>query len=213
MKLIKSALLSAAVAFAAYTAPASALPVTIDFGGANAVAPSLAFSGGGYTVTATPWVTNSAKTVFNAGFAVTQTKAKPAAINEGGLGVFATKTSSQHDINAGSLNANDALQLTFNQKVKLQSVRFSRVDGSDIFDFYLDGFANYMFSAATPMPLAQYIFNLKGTTFAFGATRPDSDYKIRSVTVSAVPLPPAVMLFLTGLFGIGVLARRRVKIG
>jgi hypothetical protein len=206
----KKILTAAAIATALSATSASALTTTIDFGNANSgPVGSLVFTKAGFTVTASASTTDNARNVIDAG-KVTQTK-HTTDVNGGGLGVLNATGDSNHDID-GAILRNDLLNLKFNKAVKLKSVRFARVDSNDVFDFWLS--SAYTFSAATPFPLAQYVFagtGAIGSLFGFGATADTSDYKIRSVTVSAVPLPPAAMLLITGLFGIGALGRRRSK--
>jgi hypothetical protein len=208
MKNLKKLVAATAVATALTATSASALTMTFDFGGANnAGAPSIAFTQGAYTVTASGSVTDNARNAIAlGGVKVTQTKAT-ANPNGGGLGILNT-SKDDHDIDGFKLY-NDLLSLTFNKTVKIKSVRFSRVDSNDMFDFWLGG--AYQFSAATPFPLAQYALGFIGKTFGFGATEDTSEYKIRSITVSSVPLPPAMVLMFTGLLGIGALGRRRNK--
>ncbi len=212
MKYFKSLLGAAAVLTAVSATPSFALTTTIDFGLANnAGAPSLTFNQGGYTVTASALVTDNARNELGSrGAVVTQTK-HTTDVNGGGLGELNAPGDTNHDID-GAIQRNDLVSLVFDKAVKLKSVRFARVDSNDVFDFWTAG--GYQFSAATPFPLAQYIFaggGVIGKFFAFGATNDTSDYKIRSVTVSAVPLPPAAVLLVTGLFGIGALGRRKSK--
>ncbi len=210
MKLSKKLLAAAAVLTAISATPSFALTTTIDFGLANnAGAPAIVFSQGGYNVTASALVTDNARTVIGSGL-VTQTK-HTTDVNGGGIGELNNAGDTSHDID-GAILRNDLVQLVFDKAVKLKSVRFARVDSNDFFDFYT--VAGYQFSAATPFPLAEYIFGgggIIGKVFGFGATLDTSDYKIRSVTVSAVPLPPAALLLVTGLFGIGALGRRKNK--
>jgi hypothetical protein len=216
MKYGKSIVAAAAIATALSATSASALTTTIDFGvGPTSIGtPTLVFTGGGLTVTATPYVTDDLRNLVDASPAVVNSTHKTSNVNKGGLGESNAPGDTDHRID-GAILRNDLVGLVFNKAVKLKSVRFSEVDGSDVFDFYTSpGVAGYVFSAATPFPLAEYIFGgggVIGSFFGFGATDRLSDYKIRSVTVSAVPLPPAALLLVTGLFGIGALGRRRTK--
>jgi hypothetical protein len=212
MKYGKKILTVAAIATALSATSASALTTTIDFGltgNGKTTFSSLVFTKDGFTVTAFGLATDNARNVIGAG-KLTQTK-HTTDPNGGGLGELNDKGDTSHDID-GANKRNDLVGLQFNKAVKLKSVRFARVDSNDIFDFWAP--SGYSFSAATPFPLAQYVFaggGVIGSLFGFGATADTSDYKIRSVTVSAVPLPPAAMLLITGLFGIGALGRRRSK--
>jgi hypothetical protein len=206
----KKILATAAIATALSATSASALTTTIDFGLANSgPVSSLVFTKDGFTVTASALTTDNARHVIDTG-KVTQTK-HTTDVNGGGLGELNAAGDSNHDID-GAILRNDLVALKFNKAVKLKSVRFARVDSNDVFDFWTT--TGYSFSAATPFPLAQYMFaggGVIGSLFGFGATADTSDYKIRSVTVSAVPLLPAAMLLITGLFGVGALGRRRSK--
>jgi hypothetical protein len=215
MKYGKSLVAAATIATVLSATSASAITTTIDFGGATALGtPTLVFTGGGLTVTATPYVTDDLRNLVDASTAVVNSTRNTTNVNKGGLGESNAPGDTDHRID-GAILRNDLVGLVFNKAVKLKSVRFSEVDGSDVFDFYTSpGVAGYVFSAATPFPIAEYIFGgggVIGSFFGFGATDRLSDYKIRSVTVSAVPLPPAALLLLTGLFGIGALGRRRTK--
>ena len=202
-------------------------------------APSFTYSGilGSTTLVITPWAESpghiqqaSAPTSV-----VTRTWNYPAGNpkedkNAGGIGVLSPATGKTHDINA-DLKSGDLAQFKFSHAVRLVSVEFSRVDSNDNFDFFMGGL--YQFTKNIPNRTINNIYhtysfalNTVSNVFGFGTlfvtpkgyvcegeTKCDvgSNYKVRSITVSAVPLPPALLLFATGLLGVGSLGRRRRK--
>ena len=198
--------------------PASALTTTIDFG--NFAGPSEQSSTTGYsysllsgvTLDVTAAVTDNSRNAVpsTSTTAVTRTKRVLTQPNAGGLGELNATGDTSHDID-GAILRNDLLAFNFSHAVKLVSVRFARVDGNDVFDFWKGGV--YNFTASTTLFPLIYTFapNTIGKMFGFGTISDVSDYKIRSITVSAVPLPPSALLFLTGLLGVGLLGRRRSK--
>ena len=206
--------------------PASALTTTIDFGSfTGGAAEQTSHTGysysllSGVTLDVTAAVTDNSHNQVGttSTTAVTRTKNIPGnntpgnkAANLGGLGELNDKGDTSHDID-GAVLRNDLLKFNFSHAVKLVSIRFSRVDGNDVFDFWKGG--AYQFTSPTPLFPLIYTFapNTIGKMFGFGTTSDVSDYKIRSITVSAVPLPPSALLFLTGLLGVGLLGRRRSK--
>lgn len=211
MKHWKKIIAGTAIAVSLSATSALALSTTFDFGTRpnSGTVSSVSYTSGIFNVTATGNTTTPTRIVNGTAFVINDHNTTA---NFGGLGVKAT-TTSQTYINNG-VQKNDLLTLDFGKTVKLQSALFSFVDSNDFFDFWVNG--TYLFTAQAPL-LANYILNVKGKTFGFGATAGGNtaatrvDYKVRAVTVSAVPLPPAGILFTMGLMGLGALGRRRKK--
>lgn len=113
----------------------------------------------------------------------------------------------------GSANVGDGtyetLILTFNQEVSLDEVIFA---GEGHGDF--NGMVKVNGSDETPLSNALAL-GLIGTTFEFQYIPQDggtvNEFYIESVTVSAVPLPAALPLFLSMLVGMGALRWWRNK--
>ncbi len=207
----------AAATFAAVTATASsALAVTYDFGADASSGPSASLN---FTIGAGITAVASARTIDATGTDTGTAKVglyhdtRP---NEGGLGVTAPGDTN-HEIDGGSsIGLRDMLLLTFNQKVKIVKASFSRVDnkfdGDDAFITFdgtridTDGLIDLAVSFPNFLPIG-----VEGTVIGFGALFSNDDYKLRSITVTPIPLPPAALLLLSGMAGMGVLARRRRK--
>jgi hypothetical protein len=229
MKNLRRILAVAAVATAVSSSSAFALTTTLDFGnftggGSFPGSSQTSVTGWSYnvfpgvTLQLSPEYTNSARVIQPHNLTdpsiLTRTRNLPTGhpneVNSGGIGELKSSHESIHDIN-GALTYGDLVKFTFSHAVKLVSIRFSRVDSNDVFDFWNNSV--YQFTAPTPTPAGQYVFApfTFGSIFDFGTIKLGSDYKIRSITVSSVPLPPAALLFVTGLFGVGALGRRRSK--
>jgi hypothetical protein len=209
MKMIRTCLAAAALTVASVSA-ASALTVTFNFTGPGAEQPTFNFSSGGINVTADAFTTDEARTTITNGVAlVSRSQQSGSDPNTGGLGVR-NAPGDLHEID-GAVGLNDLLTLFFDRKVKLVSALFTRVTpGVDDFDFWTS--AGYQFTAAAPLTPTEYLFGgVVDDTFRFGAVGSDDRYKLRSVTVSTVPLPPAAVLLVTGLLGIGALSRKKRK--
>jgi hypothetical protein len=90
------------------------------------------------------------------------------------------------------------------------------VDGDDDFDLFIDGVrvlpADRNIAAQNPFSLV----GLSGTSISFGADRGtlsnlnEDDFRLGSITVSAVPEPATLMLLGGALAALGVAYRRRV---
>jgi hypothetical protein len=210
MKYWKTLLAAAGMTIAGASA-AQALTVTFDFSTQSGVPVALkSYSAGGINLDVTALTTDESRNLLAVPASVSLSKAfgDP---NKGGLGV-ANSSADDHRID-GKVGLNDLLSLVFDRKVKLVSALFSNVDASDDFDFWVGSpslAGGYQFTAPTPLPLAQYNFtSVFGSIFGFGAIGTDDDFKLKSITVSTIPLPPAAILLITGLLGIGILGRRR----
>jgi hypothetical protein len=200
MNKFKSLIVASAALVGSFAGSANATPVTFDFSLVKyAVTPTINYvDGSGLAVEAsTPVGGVSATLVY---------PVRPT--NSGGLGV--TSGPGDSPIVDG-VGLDDLLNLTFNHKVKIISAVFSEIDFSDDFNFIVDGSNQGHFH----IPLISHLYNFSGEqghVFGFGAGENNDDFKLKSITVSAVPLPPALLLFVSGLFGIGLLGRRRNKL-
>ncbi len=199
MKTLRNLFFTTAIFSALSVGHANALPVTIDFStAANSATSSLTFSNGGITVIATAGSpTGLVNTRVNAGDK-----------NKGGLGVTAEPGDNGAIDGFGFV---DLLNLVFNKKVKIISARFSEVDKHDDYSFYTSAGLQW----TRDLPYNFFVNNFggaQGTEFGFGALAFDDDYRLRSITVSPVPLPASLLLLLTGIAGVGALGRRKAKI-
>jgi len=112
----------------------------------------------------------------------------------------------------------EAVQLTFDQEVQIESLYFSYVGYDDDFSikadagpaleydivggsYYDNGSGYYNFAGS----------GLAGSIFEIGAPNWNDDFKLAGVkfSVSTVPLPPAVLMFGAALLGLGWLKRRK----
>ncbi|WP_169568825.1 VPLPA-CTERM sorting domain-containing protein [Sneathiella limimaris] len=113
----------------------------------------------------------------------------------------------------------ESITLTFNQEVSLQSVYFNYVGYDDDFSIMADAGPNSVFDIVGgnryDSDSGYYDFadgGLVGTVFTIAAPYYDDDFKLAGLQfspVSAVPLPPAVLMFGAALIGLGVLKRRK----
>jgi hypothetical protein len=200
-----ASLVVASAAFAALAVgSAQATPITFNFaasnlpggaGGSIVGVPSLSFTdvASGLTVTATA---DQGK--------VSATKPIPSRPS-GGLGVISTPGDSPIVDGTGIL---DVLNLTFSAGVKIRSAIFTEIDTGDTIKFSIDN----AFIANLSNITSLFTFaGQDGTKFSFASFAKNDDFKLASISVSPVPLPPALLLFASGLFGIGLLGRRRNK--
>jgi hypothetical protein len=199
MKAIRNTLL-ATLALTAFSAvEAKALPISFDFSTVAHVATgSLTYTVGGLSVTA---AAGSPTALVNA-------RVNAGDKNKGGLGV----TNSPGDNGAvDGFGFSDLLNLVFSHRVKLISARFAEVDKNDDYDFYTQA----VFQWHRDLPYNFFVNNFGGpvgTKFGFGASESNDDYRLRSITVSPIPLPGSLVMLITGLLGVGTLARRKSKI-
>ncbi|EKU98303.1 hypothetical protein Lepto7375DRAFT_7581 [Leptolyngbya sp. PCC 7375] len=202
---MKNQLLTGALAAAtlAVTSVVQATPVralTFDFTGPEGVFPSLNFSQGDISVTATGTDLFFDRNVFQ---------------NNDGLGVtFSTSNLENNEVDG--LGLDETLNLEFSEQVNLVSATFSRVGFNDQFRLLVDG--NQLVQADIPnsdlfdsfFDLDVGIFNFSpsptGSLFGFTVTDFNDDYLLRAVEVTPVPTPAAV---LPGLFGMGMAAFRK----
>jgi len=107
----------------------------------------------------------------------------------------------------------ETLSLVFDTKVVIDSITF-RDSGHNIWEANDNGFFSLQIddNGFNATPFAPFPAMLMGTEFDFKyllAKGSDWQFYIDSITVSAVPLPPALLLFGAALGGIGFLGRRR----
>ncbi|MEH6405014.1 MAG: hypothetical protein V7750_16675 [Sneathiella sp.] len=105
---------------------------------------------------------------------------------------------------------NDVAIFNFNQDVKFESVTFSNWDNNDQYTFFVgDPLQNQGFNFLSGYDLAAQ--NYIASMFGIGAHDSNDNFRIASISVSAVPLPTSVLLFGGALLGLGWLSRRKVK--
>ncbi|GMQ84051.1 MAG: hypothetical protein BMS9Abin06_0803 [Gammaproteobacteria bacterium] len=137
-----------------------------------------------------------------------------------GLGVCEALTASGRCSPSSDDNVtfDELLRLDFNQPVSLSDITFingnhgNTFDG--VFELSVDG------GPATTYNLtSNFSMNLTGTTFDFinpniqGGSNVSNGYQfyIGSATVTAVPVPAAGWLFVSGMLGLAGLSRRKVR--
>ncbi len=206
MRFIRSTMLAGATAALLSASPA--LAVTIDFGANNlALTNSITVSQQGYTLTATGHGTDASGNIL-VDAQVKQTGSL--ANNEGGFGI-STVADGNHEIDGGIGGSNihrELLLLTFNAPVRIASAAFSRVDADDDVSIFVDGVLKTTKSIGSGWNNfigADFI----GTTFGFAALGQDDNFKLRAIELTPVPLPPAILAMVSGIFGLGVLGRKK----
>jgi len=130
-----------------------------------------------------------------------------------GLGAF-----SENDFNNDQtqFNSLESIEFDFGSAVSVSNIEFNAGDDNDCsgpqteggcgdFDLWIDG----MF-VATLTAVDLFTDVLTGTTFEFRAVTPGAGFVIAQFElVNEVPIPGAIPLFLAGMAGMGVAARRR----
>lgn len=214
MKIRRAAAAVALIAFGALAAaPASAATFnfTGDFFGSIAPdSPSKTFTVDGITVTVTAGTFSNASNPSNINFANRLVDLDFFS----GLGADGRFDGDNIDGRLG----NDVLVFSFSRKIIFENIRFRNRDGNDDFAFgavtgslfdrivdFEDVQNTVLVSAFATMDQAM------GRTFGIGAIQSNDNFTIRSIEVAAVPIPAALPLFLSGLLGMGWLARRRRK--
>lgn len=194
---LKTYLIAGAIAWAAFASVAHSA-TTFNFGGATGTTASKTFTADGITVVATG-VRAGPFGLFQFSGNVTQTA--------DGLGVGSfPDTSGEID----GFILRDALILTFDQLVKLTEAAFGDVQRNDDWDIYIDngsGSFSQLADDSTDNPF-QFGDSLV-KRIAFGADGLDDDFRVKSLTVSAVPLPAGGLLLIGAVGGLAALRRRR----
>lgn len=112
----------------------------------------------------------------------------------------------------------EAVQLTFDQEVQIESLYFSYVGYDDDFSIKADAGATFEYDIVggnyNDNGQGYYNFSgdgLIGTVFEIAAPYWNDDFKLAGVqfAVSTVPLPPAVLMFGAALLGLGWIKRRK----
>ena len=211
---MKSLLTAAAVAAALVFSATSAQAVTYNFTGANS-GQADSYTYGDLTV--------------GAGHYHTDTGAVHSQVTGDSLDDQVTRTSAglgvDSDISGGGQDSdnqvdgsgdNDVLVFSFGSAVQLISVTFSHFSGNDDFSYFFDGDGNGnldfdLIAGNLDTGGSTYTFGgtYVGTLFGIGAIGSNDEYRVKSINVSAVPLPAALPLFGAALLGMGFLARRR----
>lgn len=111
---------------------------------------------------------------------------------------------------------NDVLVFTFSREVFFDEITFGGVDGNDDFAFGSvtgNSFLRVVDFQDVVNPTAVSGFTTlaerTGTSFGIGAIGPNDNFTVASISVTPVPLPPALLLLGSALVGLGVMSRRR----
>ena len=136
--------------------------------------------------------------------------------SSGGLGVFIGGSDSRTIDGNGP---DETLKLTFNVPVELISILFGAVDSNDQYKLLVDG--NIFVDDA---PVVTSLVNFGGSTaarsgsmFEFTVVNSNDDYRLDWITVKPisggtnVPEPSTVVLFGSGLMGVGIWRWRKGK--
>ena len=138
----------------------------------------------------------------------------------GGLGICSSTRQSgscREDHEVDGSQGNEAVRLTFESEVYLNTIYFDYVGSNDDFNYRVDGGSWGYEDIVGPYHGndGHYTFSLPGllgTVFDIAAWYSNDDFKLRGVeytAVSAVPLPPAVLMFGAALLGLGWVKRRK----
>lgn len=101
----------------------------------------------------------------------------------------------------------EAITFSFDKSVRLMSVTYSYFGWGDDADVYVNGAMVANDSTVNP-----YLFgNTIASSFTIGADGWTDNFRIKSFTVAAVPVPAAGFLLLGGLAGLGLVGRKRKK--
>jgi len=112
-------------------------------------------------------------------------------------------------------DSDEWIEFTFNQEVFLTNIEFNAGNDTDCstfgsegpcgdFDLWIDG---VFFSSETAVDLLTTVF--VGTVFTFFPTTEMAGFAIGQFEVTAVPLPGALTLMLSGLAGLAFASRRK----
>ncbi|MCG8490941.1 MAG: PEP-CTERM sorting domain-containing protein [Sneathiellales bacterium] len=137
--------------------------------------------------------------------------------NNAGLAIASSVVDNTHEIDGWGWD--DVAVFSFDQDVYFESVSFTYNGNNDQFAYFVDsdddGNLELLNASLDANPTDTFQFTgmlLKaGDLFGIGALGYNDDFKIASVQVSAVPLPPAMALFGGAVLGLGWLSRRRKK--
>ena len=102
------------------------------------------------------------------------------------------------------------LVFTFDQTVSLFTILFDDVDSDDDWDLFVDTGSGFTLVADdnTDNPFT-FALGTDGNRVSIGADGRNDSFRVREITVAAVPLPAAGWLMLAGLGGIAALRRRK----
>lgn len=114
---------------------------------------------------------------------------------------------------------NDVLILTFSENVVIDSITFGYFDSNDDFDFFYDSDTNGTLNRVlnnvdipnSGVALLASLFTQSGAWFGIGADGNDDSFKLKSVSVSVVPLPAAAPFFIAGAGALGFFRRKAKK--
>ncbi len=124
-----------------------------------------------------------------------------------GIGIAGRFDGSSIDGNYG----NDLITFAFDRVIDFTRVVFTGVDWNDRFDVFVDGNLvqeEIRIAGNNPFSLASLAIS-SGQSISFGADGRFDNFRVGAIQVSSVPLPAGALLLLSGLFGLGVMRRRR----
>ena len=200
----------AALGLALFSTQASA--VTFDFTGTNELDSNVkSFTVDGLTVDVTAGTFSTGSNPSNINFSTRRVDLDPDGLGADG-GFF---ESDQVDGNLG----NDVLVFSFSSNVIIDSIIFGNLDGNDDFAFgAVDGssflrFVNFQ-DAISPIAASSFLTLAQrtGSAFGIGAIGWNDNFTIAGLTVSQVPLPAALPLFMGALSLLGLLGWRRKRV-